>query len=44
MSQQWVEESYDEIDFTGCKEVYGRKSVNVELCVNKVNVATTKAD
>ncbi|MDT0493161.1 hypothetical protein ACPEIF_33835 [Streptomyces sp. NPDC012600] len=31
MSQQWVDESYNEINFTNCTEVYGRKSVNVEL-------------
>ncbi|MFB8139829.1 hypothetical protein, partial [Streptomyces parvus] len=31
MSQQWVDESYNEINFTGCTEVYNRKSVNVEL-------------
>ncbi|MFJ9889361.1 hypothetical protein ACIQRW_26340 [Streptomyces sp. NPDC091287] len=31
MSQQWVDESYNEINFTGCSEVYGRKSVDVEL-------------
>ncbi|WP_239481474.1 hypothetical protein [Streptomyces sp. CS014] len=36
MSQQWVDESYNEINFTGCTEVYNRKSVN--------NVDTTKAD
>ncbi|MFI0930656.1 hypothetical protein ACH4RG_02795 [Streptomyces sp. NPDC021019] len=31
MSQQWVDESCNAIDFTGCGEVYGRKSVDVEL-------------
>ncbi|ANW16940.1 hypothetical protein [Streptomyces clavuligerus] len=31
LSQQWVDESYNEINFTGCDEVYGRTSVDVAL-------------
>ncbi|WP_406863698.1 hypothetical protein ABZO31_26015 [Streptomyces sp. HUAS MG47] len=31
LSQQWVDESYNEINFTGCKDVYGRTSVDVAL-------------
>lgn len=31
LSQQWVDESYNEINFTGCSEVYHRKSVNISL-------------
>ncbi|MQS38576.1 hypothetical protein [Streptomyces katsurahamanus] len=31
LSQQWVDESYNEINFTGCDEVYGRKSVDIAL-------------
>ncbi|WP_274558980.1 hypothetical protein [Streptomyces spiramyceticus] len=31
LSQQWIDESYNEINFTGCGEVYGRTSVDVAL-------------
>ncbi|WP_258563990.1 hypothetical protein [Streptomyces himalayensis] len=31
LSQQWVDESYNEINFTYCAEVYGRTSVDVAL-------------
>ncbi|MGP3632267.1 hypothetical protein ACTU45_02635 [Streptomyces sp. 24-1644] len=31
LSQQWTDESYNEINFTGCDEVYGRKSVDIAL-------------
>ncbi|MBT2367068.1 hypothetical protein J7E88_17575 [Streptomyces sp. ISL-10] len=31
LSQQWVDESYNEINFTGCYNVYTPKSIDVAL-------------
>ncbi|MER5477894.1 hypothetical protein ABT026_13115 [Streptomyces sp. NPDC002734] len=31
LSQQWVDESYNEINFTDCADVYGRKSTDIAL-------------